>query len=92
MIIEAMASGKAVVVTQAGGAAELFSPGVDALGIPLGDEAALASAIERLASDTALRRELGENARRTAQTRFDRARLGNQLLEAYNMFLQLSRR
>lgn len=92
MIIEAMASGKPVVVTQAGGAAELFSPGVDALGFPLGDELALATAIERLASDTILRRKLGENARRTAETRFDRARLGPQLLDAYNMFLRLSRR
>jgi glycosyltransferase involved in cell wall biosynthesis len=88
MIIEAMASGKPVIVTQAGGAAELFTPDVDAIGFPLGDEAALAAAIERLAGDPALRRTLGENARQTARTRFDRARLGGQLLEAYTAFLR----
>src|SRR5262245_2353697 len=92
MIVEAMASGKAVVVTQAGGAAELFTPDVDAIGFPLADEAALAAAIERLVGDPALRRTLGDNARRTARTRFDRARLGGQLLEAYKMFLRQQRR
>jgi glycosyltransferase involved in cell wall biosynthesis len=92
MIVEAMASGKPVIVTRAGGAAELFSDGVDAIGFPLGDEAALAAAIERLAGDSDLRRQLGENARQTARTRFDRARLGLQLLEAYTMFLRLPRR
>jgi glycosyltransferase involved in cell wall biosynthesis len=92
MIVEAMASGKAVVVTQAGGAAELFTPDVDAIGFPLGDETALAAAIERLAADPALRCTLGENARQTARTRFDRARLGSQLLEAYTMFLRQPRR
>jgi glycosyltransferase involved in cell wall biosynthesis len=92
MIIEAMASGKPVVVTQAGGAAELFTPDVDAIGFPLGDEAALAHALERLAGDPALRRTLGQNARKTARTRFDRKRLGNQLLETYRMFLRQLRR
>jgi glycosyltransferase involved in cell wall biosynthesis len=92
MIIEAMAGGKAVVVTQAGGAAELFTQDVDAIGFPLGDEAALAAAIERLAGDPALRRTLGETARQTARTRFDRARLGAQLLEAYGAFLKVASR
>src|SRR5947208_13970528 len=89
---EVMASGKPVGLRQAGGAAELFTPDVDAIGFPLGDEAALAAAIERLAGDPALRRTLGDNARQTARTRFDRARLGPQLLEAYSMFLRQTRR
>src|SRR5262249_12283582 len=85
MIIEAMASGKPVVVTQAGGAAELFTPDVDAIGFPLGDETALAAAIERLAGDPALRRPLGENPRRMARTRFDRPPPPGQSLQTSTM-------
>ncbi|MFH5805806.1 glycosyltransferase family 4 protein [Alienimonas sp. DA493] len=82
-IAEAMACGRPVVVAAAGGAAELFADGVDALGHPPGDAAALAAAVERLADDPALRQRLGAAARRTAETRFDGARLGRQYGRLY---------
>jgi glycosyltransferase involved in cell wall biosynthesis len=85
-IAEAMACGRAVVVARAGGAAELFDHGRDALGVPPGDVAALAEALSALLSDGALRARLGAEARRTAVERFSRARLGVQLLEAYEQF------
>jgi glycosyltransferase involved in cell wall biosynthesis len=74
-IAEAMACGRAVIATQAGGAAELFRHGQDAWGVPPGDAAALASAVERLAADPDQRRRLGESARRSAVERFDDGRL-----------------
>ena len=69
-IAEAMACGRAVIVSRAGGAAELFTDGHDAVGVTPGDAAGLSDAIERLATDTVFRRELGRNARQTAARRF----------------------
>src|SRR5206468_3993322 len=82
-IVEAMATGKATVVANAGGAAELIRPGHDALAVPPGDVAALADAILRLAADTGLRQRLGVNARATVEERFNRPRLGREVLAFY---------
>ncbi len=82
-IAEAMACARPVIVARAGGAAELFNEGEDALGVPPGDPEALAGAIRRLVDDADLRQRIGQNARRTAVARFDRARLGPEVVEAY---------
>ena len=83
VIAEGMACGKAVVVSRAGGAAELVADGEDALATPPGDAAALAAALERCASDPALRTRLGEAARRTAVRRFDPATFVGAFLALY---------
>jgi glycosyltransferase involved in cell wall biosynthesis len=85
-IAEAMACGRAVVVARAGGAAELFTPDHDAVGVPPGDAAALAAAVAGLVNDAARRGRLGAAARRTAVERFRRERLGPQVLDAYRRF------
>ncbi len=59
VIIEGMACGKAVIASQAGGAAELFVDGENALAHPPGDSAELARQIERLSGDEGLRSMLG---------------------------------
>lgn len=82
-IVEGMACGRAVIAARAGGAAELFAPGTDALGVPPGDPAALARAIRTLVEDPGLRASLGTNGRRSAVERFSRARLGPELRAAY---------
>jgi glycosyltransferase involved in cell wall biosynthesis len=82
-IAEAMACGRAVIATQTGGAAELFTDGRDALGVRPGDVSALAAAIVRLAKDPALRDLLARHARATALERFDSKRLTEQMLQAY---------
>lgn len=69
-IIEAMACGRATVVSKAGGAAELFTDGVDAIGFPPGDVAALAEILHRLILSRAERVRLGTNAARSAAARF----------------------
>lgn len=83
VIAEAMACGRAVVAADAGGAREIVSPGVDALVHVPGDAASLAAQIGTLAADPELRARLGRAARRTAETRFDRARLASDLLPIY---------
>jgi glycosyltransferase involved in cell wall biosynthesis len=83
VIIEGMACGKAVIVSQAGGASELFVDGVNALGYHPGDAAALARQIERLARDGALRRRLGVAARKATEQLFRGERLAQQVLSLY---------
>jgi glycosyltransferase involved in cell wall biosynthesis len=83
-IIEAMACGRAVIVSRAGGAAELFRDRHDALGITPGDVAGLTAAMRELLTDGEQRRRLGENARITAVERFHRDRLGGEVLAVYN--------
>jgi glycosyltransferase involved in cell wall biosynthesis len=82
-IAEAMSCGRPVIVAAAGGAAELFTPGEDALAHAPGDVAGLARAIARLAGDPALRARLGAGARRTAVERFSLERYGGQIAEVY---------
>jgi glycosyltransferase involved in cell wall biosynthesis len=83
VIAEAMACGRAVVGSRAGGAAELLDDGGDALAHEPGDADGLARAIEKLAEDLPLRRRLGTAARRTAEARFDRRRLAETLVPLY---------
>ena len=83
VIAEAMACGRPVVMSHAGGAAELVTPDIDALTHTPGDVTALAAAIERLARDAALRARLGAAARATAERMFDRARLAHDLIPVY---------
>lgn len=70
-IAEAMACGCAVVVSDAGGAAEIVEAGHDALTHPPGDARALGGALERLAVDRDLRERLGMAARTAAVRKFD---------------------
>jgi glycosyltransferase involved in cell wall biosynthesis len=54
-VLEAMATGLAVVATDVGGVSELVVPGRTGMLVPRGDADAVGSAIARLASDRALR-------------------------------------
>jgi glycosyltransferase involved in cell wall biosynthesis len=82
-IAEAMASGRPVVVSRTGGAAELFIEGESALGFSPGDSAGLARALRRLASEPDLRARLASEARKKAERDFDRARLGREFGALY---------
>ena len=90
-IVEAMACAKPVIVARAGGAAELFTHDHDAVGVPPGDPAALATALTRLLTDPARLQSLANNARQTAVERFNHHRLGPQILAAYRRFISASR-
>jgi len=90
VIAEAMACGRAVVVSAAGGATELVTPGVDALVHAPGSAAELAEAIRALANDPERRASFGHAARETALRRFDRARLATELAPVYERAARLS--
>ena len=61
-VIEAMAHGLPVITTSVGGSPDLLTPDAGIL-VPPGDSAALAEAMQRLASDPALRKQMGQAAR-----------------------------
>jgi glycosyltransferase involved in cell wall biosynthesis len=83
VIAEAMACGRAVIASGAGGSAELVRDGIDALTHAPGDADGLARAIDALAGDAALRARIGAAARQTALARFDARRLGEQFAGLY---------
>ena len=69
-VLEAAAAGLPIVATDAGGTAEILDGGRTGILVPIGDEAAMANAIGRLAADPDLRRSLGESARTYVQSAF----------------------
>jgi glycosyltransferase involved in cell wall biosynthesis len=77
VIAEAMACGRAVIASAAGGAAEIVRPGVDALVHAPGDADGLAAALARAIDDPALRVRLGAAARESAAARFDAVRFAH---------------
>ncbi len=83
VIAEGMASGRAVIASEGGGAAELITVGRDALSHSPGDADSLADCITRLTTNSGLRRRLGLRGRNTAERRFDRARLATELIPHY---------
>ena len=85
-VVEAMACGRCVIVSQAGGASELFTHDVDGVGVQPRDAKGLAAAIRALSRDPARRERLGKAARATALARFARARLAPEVLAAYERF------
>ena len=89
-VAEAMSCGRAVVVSSAGGALELFTHDHDAVGVPPGDADGLARTLADLIGDREKCRRLGHQARQTAQQNFDSSRLGPQVLAAYERFLRLA--
>jgi L-malate glycosyltransferase len=69
VILESMAAGVPVVASDVGGNQELIS-GERGLLVPANDDTLLASALERLLRDSALRTELGRNARQFVKANF----------------------
>lgn len=68
-VLEYMAAGRAIVVTNVGGNPDLIADGVTGLVTPVGDADALAAAIERLLVDAPLAARLGAAARERVRQR-----------------------
>ena len=82
VIVEGMACGRAVVATPAGGAAELFTPGVHAISAGALGAVSLAGALAALVDDEPNRQALGQRARAHAIAQFGRDRFATGLRRA----------
>ncbi|MCX7011182.1 MAG: glycosyltransferase family 4 protein [Candidatus Sumerlaeota bacterium] len=69
VVLEAKASGLAVLATRVRGSEELIEDGVDGLLANLSEDSAIRGALERLIGDAELRRRLGVAARRSVERR-----------------------
>lgn len=77
---DALASARPVLVNQPGWTRDLVEENQAGVAVPAGDGVAMADAIMRLASDPALTKRMGHNARKLAEERFDRDALASQAL------------
>ena len=81
--LEAMACGRPVVGTSAGGTKEYVLDGESGIIVPTKDGAALATAILRLLKDDAERLAMGKAARQRAVDKFQRTEIARQMVELY---------
>jgi phosphatidylinositol alpha-mannosyltransferase len=87
VVVEGMAAGLPVVASDIDGYRDVL-PGDCGRLVPPGDDRALAAALGDLLADPALRRQLGEKARESAQ-RFDWTVVAQQVLEVYREALAI---
>lgn len=81
--LDAMACGKAVVATRAGGLAEVVVDGETGLLVPARDPAALADAIVRMLQDAAFRKRCAAAGLARAASTFDAGRMVRETLQVY---------
>ena len=86
-VIEAAAAGLPAIGTRIYGIVDAIEDGVTGLLVPPGDTAALAAAMQRLASDEGARRTLGDAARRRALSDFSRENLTSAVMAFYERVL-----
>jgi glycosyltransferase involved in cell wall biosynthesis len=85
VLLEAAASGVAVVATGVGGTPEVFPPHTGAAKLVAPDDAsAVAAAVEELLGDEPLRRRMATAARQRAEEAFDAERAATELAEHYH--------
>jgi glycosyltransferase involved in cell wall biosynthesis len=87
-LLDAMASGKAVVATRTGGIPEVVVDGETGILTPPRDHAAMAAAIVRLLGDAPLRRRMGEAGRRRIEQMFSVETMVRKTLDVYQRVLR----
>lgn len=86
-LLEAAASGRAIVATDVPGCREIARASVNALLVPPRDARALADAVERLAGDAELRRRFGVAGREIAVREFSESRVVEETLALYRSLI-----
>ena len=87
VILEAMALGRPVIATNAGGPREIVEEGVTGLLVPPSDPPALAAAIRRLFADRQSTETMGQRGLERFQARFTAARMAQDVLALYRRIL-----
>ncbi len=92
VIIEAMAVGTAVVATSVGGVPEIIDHERNGVLVPPRDPEALADSITSLLEDRKKRIRIGDQGKRTVESRFTPRVVGPRVLEIYKSLLSSTRR
>jgi glycosyltransferase involved in cell wall biosynthesis len=87
--IESLAAGRPVVATGVGGTPDVVEDGADGILVAVGDVDGIAAALERLAHDPELRRQLGEHGRERVVSRYRVERLVDDVDALYRELLSL---
>jgi L-malate glycosyltransferase len=82
-LVDAMAAGKPIVGTRAGGIPEVVADGETGILVPPRDHDAMAEAIVRLLKDETLRRQMGDAGRARARSLFSAERMVQNTLNVY---------
>ena len=91
VLVEAMASGRAVIASRGGAVAEIVDDEVNGLLYPAGDDLALAAQMERLVRDPALRLRLARAGLATARSRFSAALMAQRFAQLYRRLVAEAR-
>ena len=83
VLLEAAASGRAIVATDVPGCREIVRHGVNGLLVPPKDARALADAISSLVEDRSFRQEAGRRGRHIVDGEFSLARIAGETISAY---------
>jgi glycosyltransferase involved in cell wall biosynthesis len=84
-VLEAMATGRPIVTTDAPGCRETVSTGVNGFLVPPRNPEALARAMERFILEPQLITRFGEASRRIAETKYDAREVASQILAALQL-------
>lgn len=87
VIVEAMASGCAVIATKTDGATEIIEDGKTGILVSVENPSELSKAIGELLSDKSFRQELGDNARKAAVEKFSIQRMVEETVKIYREIL-----
>lgn len=85
VLIEAAACGRPLIATDVPGCREIVKDGHNGILVPPKNSMELANAIELLASDSSLRKKMGENSRRLAVDNFSTKEVVQAYLVLYNL-------
>lgn len=84
-VLEAMATGRAIITTDAPGCRDTVEPGLNGFLVPVRNASALATAMTEFVRDPELAIRMGSHSRRLAEAHFDVARVNALLLSAIGL-------
>ncbi len=88
-LIEAMASGRPAITTDATGCRDVIEDGVSGILVPLYDSVALAGVIQKLAEDGVLRKNMGAAARKRTEDLFSDKIIASKTMDLYRAALAI---
>lgn len=90
-MLESLASGKPMIVTNSGGMPEIIQDGINGYIVPVKDYEAIATKVVTLLDDEALRARIGATGRKFAELRFTKKIMADNTIKIYRQVLGVKR-